>query len=580
LKRLVEFVMALSPSITDRETEATYAQLRDQILGRDQVGASETTYDLLKAGRSSTEILSETVRVHAPYTNVPYHQRTDNGFVRFVNNDHSLLSARATLSLQNMMPEQLRHLPLAQTAWYVPSSLDIWNQLMGDMPGHYNRRNYDESKHPDGPEMPVRHWEDQEPAALEGSVEEELERWQQLVERGQVDDSYRLWLGLWEFPERREELLAHTMFVGLMDVQDRMLWNRSYTTGHKAYRQRSMIELGRAVGWENAHHVIYAALPDLAVGPRWYSSFESACQIMLYELEDDRPQSSLATTEETETDRRLFANTTPVSEPEAEGLIRAIMRGEDADYIGELLALLRADRSPRSIMDAVQIAASRVMLETRAPHAFSMPMHAVEYVNMVAWFYEQFDHPHRTKLLFVAANFVNQAAHWIYGRDSFFADDQVVNGPRTIKAPEAAATLNASQILERLDVALEGLDQDESVAWTQAYLDGGYGRDPLVETLAVGAAKQGNDPHNQEIGLCTLQDYGRSSSPLRDTLLLASAQNTAGHIKYGDQFELYRRFGDAFGIPADAQSNGGADPLEALLDDVEVEVVKETVSDS
>ena len=572
--------MTLSPSITDRETVATYERLRENILGRDQVAASETTYDLLKRGRSSTEILSETVRVHAPYTHVPYHQRTDGGFVRFVNNDHSLLSARATLMLQNMMPEQLRHLPLAQTAWYVPSSLDIWNQLLGHMPGHYNRRNYDESKHPAGPAAPSVHWEDQEPATLEGPFEEELERWQQLVERGLVDESYRLWLGLWQIPERREELLVHTMFVGLMDVQDRMLWNRSYTTGHKAYRQRSLIELGRAVGWENAHHVIYAALPDLAVGPRWYSSFESACQIMLYELEDERPFSSLATTLESDRDRQLFANMIPVSEPEAEGLIRAIMRGEDSDYINELLALLRADRAPRSIMDAIQIAAARVLLETRAPHAFSMPLHAVEYVNMVAWFYEQFDHPHRTKLLFVAANFVNQAAHWIYGRDSFFADDQVVNGPRTIKAPEVAAAMNGSQILGQLDAALESLDQDASVAWTQAFLDGGYDRDPLVETLAVGAAKQGNDPHNQEIGLCTLQDYQRSSSPLRDTLLLASAQNTAGHIKYGDQFELYRRFGEAFDIPTDAQSEGGADPLEALLDDVESEVVKETVADA
>ena len=62
--------------------------------------------------------------------------------------------------------------------------------------------------------------------------------------------------------------------------------------------------------------MIYAAIPDLAVGPRWYSSFEAACQIMAYELEDARPQSSLAATEETDTDRRLFANTEPVTEPE------------------------------------------------------------------------------------------------------------------------------------------------------------------------------------------------------------------------------------------------------------------------
>ena len=568
--------MTLAPSITDRETEKTYARLQDRILDRDQAGAADLTFELMRAGRSTTEILSETVRIHAPYTHVPYHQRIDGGFVRFVNNDHSLLSARATLTLQHMMPETLRDLPLAQTAWYVPSALDIWNQLLGHMPGHYGRRTYDPAAHPDGPGPPAVHWDDQEPAALEGPFEDELSRWQQLVERGEVVAAYRLWLGLWQLPERREELLAHTMFAGLMDVQDRMLWNRSYTTGHKSYRQRSLIELGRAIGWENADHVIYAAIPDLAVGPRWYSSFEAACQIMAYELEDARPQSSLAATEETDTDRRLFANTEPVTEPEAESLIRALMRGEDADYIGELLALLRAGRSPRSIMDTIQITASRVVLETRASHAFSMPQHVVEYTNMVTWFYDQFDHPHRTKLLFVAANFVNQAAHWIHGRDSFFTDDGVLNGAQPIKAPEAAASLSGAQMLQRLDESLTVTDADASVAWTQAYLDGGYERDALVETLAVGAAKQGNDPHNQEIGLCTLQDYGRTSSSLRDTLLLASAQNTAGHIKYGDQFEPYRRFAEAFGIATDSESADGDDLVEAMLDDIESEVVRET----
>ena len=281
--------MALSPSITDRETAGKYEQLRERVLERDSAGASAVTFDLIQDGRSTTEILSETVRIHAPYTHVPYHQRMDGGFVRFVNNDHALLSARATLSLQDLMPESLRHLPLAQTAWYVPSSLDIWNQLLGKMPGHYARRTYDPSAHPDGPAMPVVHWEDQEPAPLEGDFEEEVERWQRLVEWGRVDEAYRLWLGLWELWGRREELLAHTMFTGLMDVQDRMIWNRSYTTGHKAYRQRSLIELGRAIGWEHAHHVIYAAVPDLAVGPRWYSSFEAACQIMLNELEEEAP---------------------------------------------------------------------------------------------------------------------------------------------------------------------------------------------------------------------------------------------------------------------------------------------------
>ena len=65
------------------------------------------------------------------------------------------------------------------------------------------------------------------------------------------------------------------VFAGLIDVQDRMLFNRSYTTGHKAYRARSTVEIGNAIGWDDpaAHHVLYAGALDIAVGPRWYSTW-------------------------------------------------------------------------------------------------------------------------------------------------------------------------------------------------------------------------------------------------------------------------------------------------------------------
>ena len=63
-------------------TTAEYARLEERILARDQVGASRVLYGLLKQGRSLTEITGETVRIHAPYTHVPYHQRLDDGVCR------------------------------------------------------------------------------------------------------------------------------------------------------------------------------------------------------------------------------------------------------------------------------------------------------------------------------------------------------------------------------------------------------------------------------------------------------------------------------------------------------------------
>ena len=38
------------------------------------------------------------------------------------------------------MPDAIcSYLPMAQTVWYVPTGLDIWNQLLGKAPGHYVR---------------------------------------------------------------------------------------------------------------------------------------------------------------------------------------------------------------------------------------------------------------------------------------------------------------------------------------------------------------------------------------------------------------------------------------------------------
>ena len=556
----------------DRETAAIYDRYRETVVGRDNGAATEIAFDLMKRGRGSTEILSETIRAHAPYTHVPYHQRIDAGVVRFVNNDHCLLSSRATLHLQNLVAEDLRRLPLTQTVWYVPTGLDIWNQLLGKMPGHYSRRTYDPAKYPDGPAPPVAHWAQQQPAQWGGSFEEGLNEWLTLVQRGQVDEEYALFLGLWQNRERRSELLAQLIFAGLIDVQDRMFWNRSYTTGHKSFRARATIELGRAIGWEDADHVLYAGVPDIAVGPRWYSLYESACQLMMYHLEEKAPDSSLAATNVSGRDAELFANEIPLSEPESEALIRAIIRDPEESYIEDLVTLLKSGRSPKSILDSIQIAAARVVLECGEPANFSMPQHGYEYCNTLGWFYKNFEHPHRTKLLFVAANFINQCAHWVTNSKGNRTRGAATYMAGYARAEEAEA-LPQARLLENLSEAMVQLDTDQSVAWTQRYIDQGYDRAPLVETLAGGIAKQGNDPHNQEIGLCMLEDYARTSASQRDTLLLSAAHHTAGHMKYGDQYVPYRRYAEAFGMRVEDGALGEADIAESLADDLEAELL-------
>src|SRR5207245_6426582 len=93
-------------SVNSPQPEALYGKLEDRILARDQKGASEVYYDLVRQRRPMQEIIGEAVRIHAPYTHVPYHERIDDGYVNFVNNDHCLLSARARVYLTRPLPEE------------------------------------------------------------------------------------------------------------------------------------------------------------------------------------------------------------------------------------------------------------------------------------------------------------------------------------------------------------------------------------------------------------------------------------------------------------------------------------------
>src|SRR5207247_3402231 len=134
--------------------------------------SSAALYELIKQKRPVTEIVSQTVRIHAPYTHVPYHQRLDDGVVKFVNNDHCLLGERVALPLMSMVRPELSLLPLAQVVWYIPTGLDPWNQLLGKAPGHYTRLY--EIQVDQAPPTPEAHWPDQEPLPLAGPRAERL----------------------------------------------------------------------------------------------------------------------------------------------------------------------------------------------------------------------------------------------------------------------------------------------------------------------------------------------------------------------------------------------------------------------
>jgi hypothetical protein len=519
------------------ETTQLYGRMEDRILARDQVGGSEVFYDLVRAGRPLREIMAEGIRIHAPYTHVPYHERIDDGYPNFVNNDHCLLSARATLHLTKLLPNDLAMLPMAQTIWYIPTGLDIWNQKINKAPGHYTRGF---SGKIENPPAPVVYWPDQQPLRSNAPLQERLADWLTLVQRGEVLNAYRDFLGLMEDKANRKPVLAELVFAGLIDVQDRMYRNRSYTTGHKAYRARSTVELGSALGWDNAHNVIYAGALDIAVGPRWHSLYEMACNTVKEEIEGVElhavPYGGVS-----EAELAMLRNNGPMNAEDEFALLRALLHEHSPANLDCITQMLRAGKDPRRIVDVIQLAAAEIVLATVGVNNFSMPMHCYEYTNALGWFYDTFDHPRRLRLLYVAAEFVNMTA-WHQKLTNAFS-------PTIVHAPACARNFDPDALLQRIDASVCALQAPEALAWVQAYCDTVADRAPLVRVLALAACKLGNDPHNQEIPQNMLEDFGKNQSLRRDRLLLACAQHCAAHRKYGDPLEAARRFGSAMGLP-------------------------------
>ena len=193
---------------------ALYAKLEDRV---PRAGSGRGDRGLPRAGqggRPLAEIARETVRVHAPYTHVPYHQRIDRGFVRFVNNDHCLLSTRASLLLPAYRRARAR-LPADGPDRLVRADRRSTRgtSSSASAPGHYGRRTWKGGKTPPFP-SPTAHWPDQEPLRLDGPFEDRLDHWLTLVQQGEVIEAYRVFLGLFEEREQRRELLAQLAFAG------------------------------------------------------------------------------------------------------------------------------------------------------------------------------------------------------------------------------------------------------------------------------------------------------------------------------------------------------------------------------
>ena len=370
--------------------------LTEAILERDQPRTTDLFFRMTRDGHSVGDALSVVTAAEAPFVQVPSHINVRDGQITLINNDHTILGLRASAYLMPYLPEKYRLLPLLQSVWYIPAGLDIWNQLLGKYPGRYATMKGINVPPPSY--GPVVWHEDQEPIREKGSVEERLHAHMIATVSGDLRRSYGLFLGLAEEEAVRPLLRDQLEFLGLIDLQDTVIGRKARNTGHKAIRARSITDLADFIGWERSHGVYYMGVPDMAVGPLYYSLYDAVCVRMASEFPDGG--TSLKQT-----------NQPPLTPAEVEDMVRQLMEA-DADTVWDLLtAHLKNGKSIRSLGDTIQLGAAELILRTTVPRQFTNGQHPFDYCNVANNWFRTSDNPYQPRVLYLMANFINDVAH-------------------------------------------------------------------------------------------------------------------------------------------------------------------------
>jgi hypothetical protein len=494
-------------------------QLTEAILERDQPRTADLFFRMVRRdGRSLGEALDVVTRAEAPFIQVPSHINVRDGQITLINNDHTILGLRTSASLAPFLPEPYRLLPYLQSVWYIPAGLDIWNQLLGKYPGRYATMKGMNVPPPSyGPVV----WHREEaPIPQEGTVEERLHAHMIATMSGDVRRSYGLFLGLAGDAETRPYLRDHLLFLGLIDLQDTIIGRKARNTGHKALRARAIVDLADAIGWDRARGVFYIGVPDLAVGPLYYSLYDAACVTVISEFPESGKQ-------------LRHTNTSPLTPAEVEDMVRLLVEGDSTAVWDQVTAHLKNGKSLTSLGDTVQIGAAELILRTTVGRQFTDAQHAFDYCNVANYWLRTSTSPYQPRILYLMANFVNDA-----GRANKLFTPVL---ERECAGVDVSGR-SSQTLLRELDEAVLAFDVPRTCALARAYLDSGADRRAYLEAVAVTACKFQDDPHNQKITHSSFEEYAHNSTHLRDRLLLASARLLAGWPKMPGERECHARF--------------------------------------
>ena len=496
-----------------------FGMLTDAIVECDQPRTTDLFFQMVaRDGRSLSDALSVVTAAEAPFVQVPNHINVRDGQITLINNDHTILGLRASASLTPFLPEPYRLLPLLQSVWYIPAGLDIWNQLLGKYPGRYATMKGMVVPRPSS--GPVVWNQEQAPIVEEGTVEEQLHAHLIATMSGDVRRSYGLFLELAADESVRPLLRDQLLFLGLIDVQDTVIGRKARNTGHKALRARAVTDLADFIGWEQSHGVYYIGVPDMAIGPLYYSAYDAACVTITSEFPD-----AGKTLKQT--------NQTPLAPTEVEEMIRLLMEADGETIWSLVTTHLRNGKSLKSLGDAIQLGAAELILRTTVPRQFTDGQHPFDYCNTANYWMRTSDNPYQPRVLYLMANFVNDVARSDKLVSSVI-ERECAGFDATGRTPEA--------LLRELDEAILAFDVPRTTAVANAYLESGADRNAFLAAVAVTACKFQDDPHNQKITLSAFEEYGHNATHLRERLLLAAARLLAGWPKMPGERDCYGRF--------------------------------------
>jgi hypothetical protein len=500
--------------------DKSFDQVTEAILQRDQPRIADLFHGMVvRDGRSIGDALSIVAAAEAPFVNVPCHINIRDGNIALTNNDHTLLGLRASTCLMPYPPEKYRLLPLLQSVWYIGAGLDIWNQLLFKYPGRYaTMKGVTVPPPSDGPRV----WlEDTPPIHEEGTLDERLHAYMVATMTGDSRRAHGLFLGLAEDPANRQALRETIEFLGLIDLQDTVIGRKARNTGHKAIRARAVTDLANYIGWEKSHGVFYMGVPDMAVGPLYYSLYDSACVRIAAEFPEDAGKNLEAT------------NRTPLSPAEVEDMLRQLMLA-DGDTVADLItAHLKNGKSIQSLGDTIQLGAAELILRNTVARQFTNGQHPFDYCNVANNWMRHGKSPYKARILYLMANFINDVAHENQYTRSVI-EEEIAGYDGAGRTPQA--------LLRELDDAIMALDAAKATAIAHAYLNSGADRRAYMETVALAACRFQDDPHNQKITISTFEEYGCNSTHLRDRLLLATPRLLAGWVKMPGERDCFARF--------------------------------------